>query len=86
MILIIPIIAIAFFIFVINIISSKKTLKRVFLYISLICLIVLLFSIFGVGRWAGMGIGICTMLAYLGISIGFIITALFQKKNETISK
>jgi hypothetical protein len=35
-----------------------------------------------VGRWAGMGIGICTMLAYIGISIGFIITALFQKKMK----
>ena len=85
--LIILIIAlIAIFIYVLNILSSKKTFRRVSLSISLICFLVLLYSIIGIGGWEGMGVGIWCMITFFGIFVGIILTVLFPQKNDTISK
>ena len=71
----------ALLIFLINFLSSSKTLGRVFISISSIHLIILLYSIFGVGRWKGMAIGIITVISYSVITIGFVLIALFGKKD-----
>jgi len=85
--IILIVVVIAAFIYILNIYASYKTFKRVSLSITLICLCVLLYSIFGVGGWAGAGLGICSLLAFLGIFIGFVLVIFFPKKeDDTISK
>ncbi|MBP0725509.1 hypothetical protein J5Y03_09945 [Bacillus sp. RG28] len=84
--IIVIIVIIALFIYLLNILASKKTFRIVSLSISAICFIVLLYSIFGIGGWEGMGVGICTLIAFAGIAVGMILTVLFPKKNDTISK
>jgi len=71
----------ALLIFLINFLSSSKTLGRVFISISSIHLIILLYSIFGVGRWKGFGMVIITVISYSVIVIGFVLIALFGKKD-----
>ncbi|MBT2218337.1 YesK-like family protein [Virgibacillus dakarensis] len=46
--------------------------------LSLICIFTFLYSIFGVGGWAGMGLGAFTVSIYLGIIVGTILSVLVK--------
>ncbi|MEY2195707.1 YesK family protein [Neobacillus sp. BF23-41] len=45
-------------IFVLGMFTNKNKVYIVSLSISLFCIIILLYSIFGVGGWTGMGMGV----------------------------
>ena len=58
---------------------SRKAFFTVSLVVSLIGFAMLIFSIFAVGGWEGMGLGIFTLSALLGTWIGTLLS-LFIKK------
>ena len=58
---------------------SRKTLYIVSLVISFLCLDLLIYSVFWVGGWEGMGLGAFTISVLLGTWIGTIIGVLIKK-------
>ncbi|SES14579.1 YesK-like protein [Gracilibacillus ureilyticus] len=80
-----PIILVCFFVATF-ICLLAKFIKRVVLYIVSAALIVIfsglfLYSIFGIGRWDGMAIGIYSVSALIGTAIGTGISPLIKYNN-----
>ncbi|MEK3981501.1 YesK family protein [Psychrobacillus sp. FSL K6-2836] len=66
-------------------IMSRKV-SRNFLFststvLSLICIVVIIYSVFGVGGWEGMGLGLFTVTILVGIWIGTVIGAFSRSSN-----
>lgn len=57
----------------------KKTLLLISSVLSLVCLVVFIYSIVGIGGWEGMGVGIVTISVLLGIWIGTIVGVINKK-------
>lgn len=60
---------------------SRKTLFKISNILSLICLIVISYSILIIGGWEGMGLGIFTFSTFIGIWIGTVIGIGNKKEN-----
>src|SRR5690625_6965820 len=60
-------IAFAIVIFILSRKVSKKSLFLISSVLSLICFVVIIYSMVGVGGWEGMGLGFVTITAFLGI-------------------
>lgn len=58
---------------------SRKAFYTVSFVLSLIGIALLIFSIFAVGGWEGLGLGVFTLSALLGIWIGTLL-GIFIKK------
>ncbi|MBD8032948.1 MULTISPECIES: YesK family protein [Solibacillus] len=52
---------------------SRKSIFSISTVISLICIVVFIYSIIGVGGWEGMGLGIISFIILAGIWIGTFI-------------
>lgn len=59
----------------------KAILYAITTFASLLCLVVLFASVKMVGGWEGMGVGLFTVAAYLGIIVGAIISVFVNKKS-----
>ena len=62
---------------------SRKVSQKVFYTVSLvlnfICFGVLIYSIWGVGGWEGIGLGFVTISVLLGIWIGTLFGMVFER-------
>ena len=58
---------------------SRKAFYTVSLVLTFICVGVLIYSIWGVGGWEGIGLGFLTISVLLGIWIGTLFGIVFEK-------
>lgn len=72
-------IAFSIMIFLISLKVSRRGLFTISNVLSLLCFGIILYSIFFVGGWKGMGIGFVTISIFIGIWIGTVIGALVKK-------
>jgi len=72
-------IAFAIVIFILSRKVSKKSLFLISSVLSLICFVVIIYSMIGVGGWEGMGLGFVTITAFLGIWIGTATGVIIKK-------
>ncbi|MGG0175183.1 YesK family protein [Gottfriedia acidiceleris] len=79
-------IVVAAVIFVLGLFTNKKRLYVVSFFISIISVIIVVFSIFGVGGWTGMGLGAFSISTFLGSVIGIILMTLIPINNDSITK
>lgn len=63
-------IAFAVVIFLISRKVARKTLFSICNVLSLICIVVVMYSIVAVGGWEGMGVGIVAVCIFIGVWIG----------------
>ncbi|MFJ5770172.1 YesK family protein [Psychrobacillus sp. NPDC093180] len=60
---------------------SRKSLFSTSTVLSLICIGVIIYSVFGVGGWEGMGLGLFMITILVGIWIGTVIGDLLSSSN-----
>ncbi len=60
---------------------SRNFLLKISSVLSIICLSVILYSIFVVGGWDGMGLGVISIIILLGTWIGTIIGICHENTN-----
>lgn len=60
---------------------NKIIFYNISLFLCLVCVAIFLYSIFGVGGWAGMGLGFFTIAVFLGIIVGSLIS-IFVKRTS----
>lgn len=73
------------FAIVLFLISRKVTKKNLFLIsniLSLICIVVVIYSILIIDGWEGIGVGVVTVCIFIGIWLGTILGT-FSKKQMT---
>lgn len=58
----------------------KAVLYAITTFASLLCLVILLASVWAVGGWKGMGLGLFTVAAYIGVIVGTIISIIVKKR------
>ncbi|UJL46203.1 sodium:dicarboxylate symporter [Virgibacillus sp. NKC19-16] len=59
---------------------NKAVLYTITTIVSLLCIILIVYGIVGLGGWEGMGVGIFSVSAFLGLTVGVLICPFINSK------
>lgn len=75
-------IIVAVIIVILALFITKTVLYTITTIFSLLCIILIVYGVVGLGGWEGMGLGIFSVSAFLGLTVGVLISPFIKKKTD----
>lgn len=75
-------IIVAVIIVILALFITKSVLYTITTIFSLLCIILIVYGVVGLGGWEGMGLGIFSVSAFLGLTVGVLISPFIKKKTD----